>query len=150
MVMTKSIPDPTSLHCYMNPYQKWLNRWRLRRIIVALQGQINQGNNSLVKDFAKGLEATEIMSRGMKKNAEVIITVKRNELDSFIRYMCSLHDAKLSRIMIARIGLATLITRDDKTLGQSASQIIIDEMARTKKPQSEVVQYASKQLRLDL
>lgn len=147
---TKSIPDPTTLHCYMTPFQKWLNRWRLRRIIIALQGQVNQGNNSLVCGFAKNLEATEIMSRGSKKGEEVIITVERAELDSFIRYMCSLHDAKLSRIMIARIGLATLITRDDKTLGQSASQIITDEMARTRKGKSEVIDNAGKQLRLDL
>jgi len=143
-------PDPTELHCYMNPFQKWLNRWRLRRIIMALQGQVNQGNNNLVKGFAKNLEATEIMSRGSKKDSEVIITVTRCELDSFIRYMCSLHDAKLSRIMIARIGLATLITRDDKMLGQPAEVILTEEMARSRLPRSDVIQHASKSLRLKI
>lgn len=148
--MADKQPDPTELHCYMNPFQKWLNRWRLRRIILALQGQVNQGNNDLVKGFAKNLEATEIMSRGMKKDAEVIITVSRRELDSFIRYMCSLHDAKLSRIMIARIGLATLVTRDDKMLGQPAEQILTQEMARSNKPRGSVIVNAGEQLRLKL
>ena len=146
----KSKPDSTKLHCYMNPYQKWLNRWRLRRIIVALQSQVNQGNNELVKGFAKSLEATEIISRGMKKNAEVNIRVARHELDAFIRYMCSLHDAKLSRIMIARIGLATLVTRDDKTLGAPAKEVIEMEMERSSKPKSDVITHASEQLRLKL
>ena len=148
--MADKKPDPTELHCYMNPFQKWLNRWRLRRIIMALQGQVNQGNNELVKGFAKNLEATEIMSRGSKKHAEVIITVTRRELDSFIRYMCSLHDAKLSRIMIARIGLATLVTRDDKMLGQPAEVILTEEMARANKSQSDVIVSAGKQLRLKI
>ena len=138
------------LHCYMNPFQKWLNCWRLRRIIAALQEQVDHGNNELVCDFAKSLEASEIMSRGSKKDAEVIITVERAELDSFIRYMCSLHDAKLSRIMTARIGLATLMTRNDKTLGQPAKQVIKDEMARSKKPRSEIITHVGKQLRLKL
>lgn len=138
------------LHCYMNPLQKWLNCWRLRRIIKALQSQVGTGNNDLVRDFAKSLEASEIMSRGSKKDAEVIITVERAELDSFIRYMCSLHDAKLSRIMTARIGLATLMTRNDKTLGQPAKQVIKDEMARSKKPRSEIITHVGKQLRLKL
>ncbi|MCB7130401.1 MAG: hypothetical protein J3T61_12785 [Candidatus Brocadiales bacterium] len=148
--MADKKPDPTELHCYMNPFQKWLNRWRLRRIIMALQGQVNQGNNELVIGFAKNLEATEIMSRGSKKHAEVIITVTRRELDSFIRYMCSLHDAKLSRIMIARIGLATLVTRDDKMLGQPAEVILTKEMARSNKPRSDVIGHAGKQLRLKI
>jgi len=143
-------PDPTQLHCYMSPFQKWLNRWRLRRIIKALQEQVNQGNNEFVKGFAKNLEATELMSRGSKKDATVSITVTRRELDLFIRYMCSLHDAKLSRIMIARIGLATLILRDDKMLGQPASEVIADEVARANKPRSEIITHAGKQLRLDL
>ncbi len=138
------------LHCYMNPFQKWLNCWRLRRIIVALQEQVNTGNNDLVKDFAKSLEASEIMSRGSKKDAQVIITVERAELDSFIRYMCSLHDAKLSRIMTARIGLATLMTRNDKTLGSPAKQVIKDEMTRSSKPRSEIISHVSNQLRLKL
>lgn len=146
----KSKPDPTQLHCYMNPFQKWLNRWRLRRIILALQSQVNQGNNELVGGFAKGLEATEMMSRGTKKDAQVTIVSSRRELDAFIRYMCSLHDAKLSRIMIARIGLATLITRDDKMLGQPAKEVIEQEMERASKPHSDVIQHASEQLRLKL
>lgn len=146
----KRKPDPTDLHCYMSPFQKWLNRWRLRRIIIALQGQVNQGNNEQVQGFAKNLEATELMSRGTKKDTEVTITVTRRELDSFIRYMCSLHDAKLSRIMIARIGLSTLVLRDDKALGQPPKEILADEMLRANKPRGEIITNASKQLRLKL
>lgn len=138
------------LNCYMNPFQKWLNRWRLRRIIVALTEQVQQGNNTLVMDFAKSLEATEIMSRGLKKNVTVHIEIERAQLDAFIRYMCSLHDAKLSRIMLARIGLATLMMRDEGTLQQKPEDVIDDEVARSNRPRTEVVENAGHQLKLKL
>lgn len=138
------------LHCYMNPFQKWLNRWRLRRIIKALTEQCNQGTVPLVLDFVKTLEATEIITRGGKKNMLVSMEIERAQLDAFIRYMCSLHDAKLSRIMLARIGLATLITRDERILGAPAREILDEEIKRSQQPRSEVVAHASKQLRLDL
>lgn len=138
------------LNCYMNPFQKWLNRWRLRRIIQALSEQVGQGNQPFVMDFAKQLEATEIMSRGMKKNVTVSIEIERMQLEAFIRYMCSLHDAKLSRIMLARIGLATLILRDERILGAPAKEVLDEEVKRSQKPQSEIITNASKQLRLKI
>lgn len=147
---TKSIHDPKELHCYMTPFQKWLNRWRLRRIIMVLESQVDRGKEEHVRAFCKSLEATEMMSRGSKRESEVSIVVTRRELDAFIRYMCSLHDAKLSRIMIARIGLATLILRDDEALGQPPAQIIKEEMAQASKPQSDVITHAGKQLRLKI
>jgi len=138
------------LNCYMNPFQKWLNRWRLRRIIVALSDQVQQGSTPLVMEFAKTLEATELMSRGLKKNVNVSIEIERAQLESFIRYMCSLHDAKLSRIMLARIGLATLMMRDESALKQAPEDVIKSEAERSSKPRSEVIQSAGKQLNLKL
>ena len=138
------------LHCYMSPFSKWLNRWRLRRIIVALTEQVQQGNQPFVMDFAKQLEATEIMSRGCKKNVEVSMVIERAQLESFIRYMCSLHDAKLSRIMLARVGLATLLTRDERILGAPAEEVLDEEVKRAQKPKEIVIANAGEQLRLKL
>ena len=138
------------LNCYMNPFQKWLNRWRLRRIIVALSDQVQQGSTPLVMEFAKTLEATELMSRGLKKNVSVSIEVERAQLESFIRYMCSLHDAKLSRIMLARIGLATLMVRDESILKQVPEDVIKSEAERSSRPRSEVISSAGDQLNLKL
>lgn len=139
-----------ALNCYMNPFQKWLNRWRLRRVIVTLSEQVQQGSTPNVMEFAKTLEATETMSRGLKKNVRVSIEVEHHQLESFIRYMCSLHDAKLSRIMLARIGLATLMMRDESILRQVPEEVISDEVGRSLKPRSEVVENAGKQLNLNL
>lgn len=140
----------TVLNCYMSPFQKWLNRWRLRRVIVALSEQVMQGSAPLVMEFAKTLEATELMSRGMKKNVNVSMEIERAQLDAFIRYMCSLHDAKLSQIMLARIGLATLITRDESILKQPAEDVIKDEIARSNRPRTEVIESVGKQLNLKI
>lgn len=140
----------SKLNCYMNPFQKWLNRWRLRRIIVALSDQVQQGSAPLVMEFAKTLEATELMSRGLKKNVRVSMEIERAQLESFIRYMCSLHDAKLSRIMLARIGLATLMIRDESVLKQVPEDVIKSEAERASKPQSEVIRSAGNQLNLKL
>ncbi len=139
-----------ALNCYMNPFQKWLNRWRLRRVIVALTNQVQQGSTPLVMEFAKTLEATEMMSRGLKKNVNVSMEIERAQLDAFIRYMCSLHDAKLSRIMLARIGLATLMTRDESILKQPPEQVIEDEIKRSSQPRGEVIETVGKQLNLKL
>lgn len=138
------------LNCYMNPYQKWLSKWRLRRIIVALTGQVSQGASPHVMEFAKALEATELMTRGLKKDTAVSIQVERAQLSAFIRYMCSLHDAKLSRIMLARIGLATLFLRDESALQQPAKEVLEQEMDRTKKGSGEVVDTVGKQLNLKI
>ena len=136
------------LHSYMNPFQKWKNRWKLRRVIVALEEQ--QSANTYVHDFAKSLEATEIMSRGAKKKDECSIVVERQALDSFIRYMTSLHDAKLSRIMLARIALACLITRDEDTLKEPPKSIVDKAMKETGRKKTSLVSTAGKQLEMDL
>lgn len=136
------------LNAYMNPIQKWKNRWKLRRIIMALEEQ--QAANVHVHGFARSLEATEIMSRGMKKKDECLITVERHELDAFIRYMTSLHDAKLSRIMLARIALACLITRDEDALKEPPEKIVADAMRTSGRKKSALVSTAGKQLELKL
>lgn len=117
------------LNSYMNPFQKWKARWKLRRIIVALEGQIDF--NPHVTNFVKTMEATEIMSRGSKKDAQVILTIERAELDAFIRYTCSLHDSKLSRIILARVGLACLVMRDESALKEPPKAVIKREQDRT-------------------
>lgn len=132
------------LNAYMNPLQKWHSRWRLRRIIIALEEQ--SGANALVHGFARSLEATEIMSRGSKKNALCTITVERADLDAFIRYMTSLHDSKLSRIMLARVGLATLVMRDERAMKAPAEQVMEEEVARSGEPTSAIITNATKQL----
>lgn len=136
------------LHGHMGPFSKWLNRWKLRRIIMALEDQVSQGTTGPVTGFTKSLEATEIMSRGIKKAALVTITCERAQLDAFIRYMCSLHDAKLSRIMLARIGLATLLTRDEKMLREPAEAVIENEIKRSGESKSTIVRAADKQMNL--
>lgn len=136
------------LHSYMNPFQKWKNRWKLRRIIVALEEQ--QHAPAAVHGFARSLEATEIMSRGLKKDAECTISIERHELDSFIRYMTSLHDSKLSRIMLARIALACLITRDEDTLKEPPQAIVDEAMKTTGRKKSSIVSTAGKQLEMKL
>ena len=136
------------LHSYMNPFSKWKNRWKLRRIIVALEEQ--QDASDGVHSFARSLEATEIMSRGLKKNAECNILIERHELDSFIRYMTSLHDAKLSRIMLARIALACLIVRDEDALKEPAQKIVDEAMKTTGRKKTEIIDTAGRQLEMKL
>lgn len=136
------------LHAYMNPFQKWKNRWKLRRIIVALSEQ--QHASKSVHGFARSLEATEIMSRGLKKDADCAINIERHELDAFIRYMTSLHDAKLSRIMLARIALACLMTRDESTLKEPPEQVIAEAMKQSGKKKSQIMDLAGKQLEMKL
>jgi hypothetical protein len=118
------------LNAFLNPFNKWHTRWKLRRIIVALEEQ--QEANHHIHSFARALEATEIMTRGMKKDAQCVITIERAELDSFIRYMTSLHDSKLSRLMLARIGLACLVMYDETALKEPAKKVVSDEMIRSR------------------
>ena len=134
------------LHAYMNPFQKWKNRWKLRRIIIALEEQTD--SNSLVHNFARSLEATEIMTRGMKKDAECLIKIERADLDAFIRYMCSLHDSKLSRIMLARVGLACLMVRDEDALKEPATSVLHDERMRSGKTERGIMTQVGKELKL--
>lgn len=136
------------LNSYMNPFQKWKNRWKLRRVIVALEEQ--QHASGSVHGFARSLEATEIMSRGLKKDAACTISVERHELDAFIRYMTSLHDAKLSRIMLARIALACLITRDEDALKEPPKAIVDEAMKTTGRKKTEIISTAGKQLEMKL
>jgi hypothetical protein len=117
------------LNSYMNPFQKWVARWKLRRIIVALESQTEF--NQHITAFVRSLEATEIMSRGNKKHSDVLITIERQQLDAFIRYMCSLHDSKLSRIILARVGLACLVMRDETALKAPPETVIKQEQERT-------------------
>ena len=132
------------LHSYMNPFQKWKVRWKLRRIIVALEEQMD--SNSLVHNFARSLEATEIMSRGMKKDAQCVIKIERAELDSFIRYMCSLHDSKLSRVMLARVGLACLMVRDEDALKERPEIVLQQESNRSGNSGKQILTEVGKQL----
>lgn len=117
------------LNSYMNPFQKWVARWKLRRIIVALESQTKFSPH--VTSFVKTMEATEVMSRGSKKDTTVTLNVERAELDAFIRYMCSLHDSKLSRIILARVGLACLAMRDETALKAPPETVIRQEQERT-------------------
>ena len=136
------------LNAYMNPIQKWIARWKLRRIIVALETQSDA--NARVHGFARSLEATEIMSRGLKKDAKCTIEVERADLDAFIRYMTSLHDSKLSRLMLARVGLACLILRDETALKEPAAKILEGEQVRSKASKSEIVNAVGRQLEMKL
>lgn len=136
------------LNSYMGPLSKWLNRWRLRRIIVALETQSDA--NKLVHGFARSLEATEIMSRGNKKDSACLITIERAELDAFIRYMTSLHDDKLSRIMLARVGLACLLVRDETALKGPPKEVLSDALAESGKSRKGLIRQVNKQLELKL
>lgn len=111
--------------------EKYL-RWKLRRVIAALahRTSVHKSEEDGVYAFAKMLEATEIMTRGMKKDEAVTMTPTREELVQFIRYMTTLHDSRLSLIIRARIGLATLAMKDEKILGESPKDTLATEEAR--------------------
>ena len=129
------------LNSYMNPFQKWMARWKLRRIIVALENQIDF--NQHITEFVRTMEATEIMSRGNKKHSDVLLTIERQQLDAFIRYMCSLHDSKLSRITLARVGLACLAMRDETALKAPPEDVIKQEQERTGGSRNAVIKTVS-------
>jgi hypothetical protein len=70
------------------------------------------------------------ITRGNRDHV-VLITIERQQLDAFIRYMCSLHDSKLSRIILARVGLACLVMRDETALKAPPETVIKQEQERT-------------------
>lgn len=113
-------------------FENWLSRWRLRRIIAALAFATDYGLKKEVMDFASALEATSLMARGTKKEQELTITCKREELDCFITYMTKLHTSKLSLWHRARIGLATLALKDKYVLGEDPMEFVAREFPKAK------------------
>lgn len=116
----------------MKKFQHWLNKWRLKRIIKALARACNYGLREEVVEFARSLEATEMISRGCKNDQMVTLTCKRGDLTSFITYMTRLHTSKLSLLLRARIGLATLMVSDKYILGEPVDEFIEREFSKTK------------------
>ena len=112
----------------------WLSRWRLRRIIKALSLATDYGLKKEVREFAQALEATSMMTRStsMKKDTPVTIQCTRDQLDVFISYMMRLHKSKLSLLLRARIGLATLAVTDEHTLGEGPQEFIDREKPKAK------------------
>lgn len=117
----------------MKKFLHWRNKWRLRRIIVALAHACEYGLRPQVVEFARSLEATENMSRGAKNSQLVTITCEREELTTFITYMTRLHSSKLSLLLRARIGLATLMVSDKYVLGEPVEEFIEREFGKTKR-----------------
>jgi hypothetical protein len=113
----------------MNAFKNWISRWQLRQIIQSLSTKTH--TNPMVHGFCKQLEATSIMTRGMKKDTLVTINCEREELDAFIHYMTSLHDEQLSRLNVARLGLATLMIKDAQMLDDTPQGIIQREIKKT-------------------
>lgn len=113
--------------------QHWLNKWRLKRIILALHRATECGLRPQVVEFARSLQATEAMSRGVKKHELVTIVCKRDDLASFITYISRLHDAKLSLIVRARIGLVALICKNQYIVGEPIDEFITREFGKVKR-----------------
>jgi hypothetical protein len=109
---------------------RFVDRWRLRRIIALLAIPLKNGTKSAVHEFARTLEATEVMSRGCKPNDTVTMNVTREELVQFIRYMTTLHDSKISRLVTARVALATIMESDEKAIGGTKEQVLVEEMTK--------------------
>jgi len=110
----------------------WHRRWKLRRIILALDHATNHGLRAGVRNFAQSLEATALMARGSKKAALLTITVEYRDLNEFITYMDKLHCSKLSLLLRARLGLATLAVTDKRILGMTPEELIAQEKPKTK------------------
>jgi len=137
----------------MNRIKQWFYRWKLKRVVAALaiRTSVRDKDKDGVYAFAKMLEATEIMTRGIKKNDEVVMTCEREELDQFIRYMTTLHDSRLSLLIRARIGLATLTASAEKVLGEKPKEVLKTEAARTLKGRkSTIVDASGRQVELKL
>lgn len=119
----------------MNRFKAWYRRWKLRRVIAALahRTSVSRKEEDGVYAFAKMLEATEIMTRSIKASETVTLTPTRSELLAFIKYMTTLHDSRLSLIIRARIGLATLAVRDADVLGEEPVDTLKTEEARRMK-----------------
>lgn len=116
----------------MKYIQDWLSRWRLKRIILALQYATEYGLKKEVLNFANALEATSAMARGTKRDQIVTITCEREELDCFISYMTRLHTSKLSLLHRARIGLATLAVKASHVLGEAPAELVERELPQAK------------------
>lgn len=109
---------------------RWIDRWRLRRIIALLAIPLNNGSKSGVHGFAKTLEATEMISRGQKPDAMVTLNVTREELLQFIRYMTTLHDSKISKLITARVALATIMESDETAIGGKKEEVLAEELSK--------------------
>ena len=102
----------------------WLTRWRLKRIIAALSRATEFGLREGVINFAEAMSITHSLMAGEKQDKTATITVKRKDLTEFITYMTRLHNAKLSLLQRARIGLATLTMSAEEVLGESPEDLI--------------------------
>ena len=116
----------------MKKIRHWIAKWRLKRVITALAHACNYGLREEVMEFARSLEATEMISRGCKNDQMVTITCEREQLAAFITYMTRLHSSKLSLLLRARIGLATLMVSDRYVLGEPVDEFIEREFSKTK------------------
>lgn len=114
---------------------RWLDRWRLRRIIALLAIPLSKGAKPGVHDFAKTLEATEIMTRGVGKTKEVTLTTTRENLTQFISYLTSMHDGRLSKFATARVALATIMAKDENAIGGKREEVLREEFAKTRSGQ---------------
>lgn len=119
----------------MKAFNRWYLRWKMRRVVLALamRTSARKGEEDGVYKFAKMLEATHIMSKGLKRHDSLNFNCTRDELDQFIRYMTTLHDSKLSLLIRARIGLATLAMKDKEVLTEEPEQVLKHEYAKSVK-----------------
>jgi len=137
----------------MNKLKQWFYRWKLKRVVAALamRTSVREDDKDGVYAFAKMLEATEIMTRGIKKHEDVTMSCTRQELDQFIRYMTTLHDSRLSLLIRARIGLATLTASAEKVLGEAPKEVLKTEAAKTLKGRkSTIVDASGRKVELEL
>lgn len=137
----------------MKKLKQWFFRWKLKRVVAALaiRTSVKDSEKDGVYAYAKMLEATEIMTRGLKKGDDVTMSCTRDELDSFIRYMTTLHDSRLSLLIRARIGLATLTASAEKVLGETSENVLATEAAQTMKGRkANIVDAAGKQMEIKL
>ena len=113
--------------------QLWLSKWRLKRIILALHRATEYGLRPQVVEFARSLEASEAMTRDIKKHEFCTIVCKREDLAAFVTYMSRLHSGKLSLLVRARIGLIALLCKDQYVTGEPVDQFIIREFGKVKR-----------------
>jgi hypothetical protein len=117
----------------MKAIRNWLNRWRLRRIVRALEYATDYGLKKEVRDFAAAMEATLTMAAGAKTNDELLIQCTKQELGCFITYMARLHTSKESLLLRARIGLATLACKDSGVLGEDPLDFYKRELGKARR-----------------
>lgn len=117
----------------MKAFKSWLARWRLRRIVRALEYATGFGLKEEVRDFAAAMEATLTMAGASKKNEELLIKCTKQELGCFITYMARLHASKESLLLRARIGLATLACKDSGVLGEDPLDFYKRELGKARR-----------------